>query len=75
MYCSAAQYNQPPKYPVTMVCGGIDGAPPETDLLGKIFAGVVGYKGKKSCYVNSPINVSETSVGWRWQVYYPICVM
>ncbi|XP_031266533.1 lysosomal Pro-X carboxypeptidase-like [Pistacia vera] len=66
-YANAAQYNQPPEYPVTMVCGGIDGAPPETDLLGKIFAGVVGFRGNKSCYVNAPRNESETSVGWQWQ--------
>ncbi|KAJ0083415.1 hypothetical protein Patl1_30536 [Pistacia atlantica] len=66
-YATAAQYNQPPEYPVTMVCGGIDGAPPETDLLGKIFAGVVGFRGNKSCYVNAPRNESETSVGWQWQ--------
>ncbi|KAG6682454.1 hypothetical protein I3842_13G142700 [Carya illinoinensis] len=67
MYGHAAQYNSPPKYPVTIVCGGIDGAPPETDILDKVFAGVVAYKGNSKCYVNAPENISETTVGWRWQ--------
>ncbi|XP_042955129.1 lysosomal Pro-X carboxypeptidase-like isoform X3 [Carya illinoinensis] len=67
MYGHAAQYNSPPKYPVTIVCGGIDGAPPETDILDKVFAGVVAYKGNSKCYVNALENISETTVGWRWQ--------
>ncbi|KAF5447604.1 hypothetical protein F2P56_033144 [Juglans regia] len=67
MYSRAAQYNSPPKYPVTIVCGGIDGAPPETDILDKVFAGVVAYTGNRTCYVNAPRNISETTVGWRWQ--------
>uniref|UniRef100_A0A2N9GMD1 Lysosomal Pro-X carboxypeptidase n=1 Tax=Fagus sylvatica TaxID=28930 RepID=A0A2N9GMD1_FAGSY len=52
---------------LTIVCGGIDGAPSNTSILGKIFAGVVAYRGIRSCYVNPPRNISETSVGWRWQ--------
>ena len=68
MYSGAAQYNHPPDYPVTIVCGGIDGALSNTSILGKIFAGVVAYRGIRSCYVNPPRNISETSVGWRWQV-------
>ena len=68
MYSDAAQYNHPPDYPVTIVCGGIDGAPSNTSILGKIFAGVVAYSGISSCYVNQPRNISETSVGWTWQV-------
>ncbi|XP_042956828.1 lysosomal Pro-X carboxypeptidase-like [Carya illinoinensis] len=67
MYARAAQYNSPPKYPVTIVCGGIDGAPPETDILDKVFAGVVAYTGNRTCYVNAPQNISETTVGWKWQ--------
>ncbi|KAG6682450.1 hypothetical protein I3842_13G142300 [Carya illinoinensis] len=67
MYSQVAQYNSPPHYPVTIVCGGIDGAPPETDILDKVFAGVVAYKGNSKCYVNAPENISETTVGWRWQ--------
>ncbi|KAL5580171.1 hypothetical protein UlMin_012613 [Ulmus minor] len=67
-YASAAQYNSPPRYPVTVVCGGIDEAnSSRTDILGKIFSGVVALQGNKSCYVNEPKNLSETSVGWSWQ--------
>ncbi|KAH9700245.1 prolylcarboxypeptidase-like protein [Citrus sinensis] len=64
-----AQYNQPPKYPVNMLCGGIDGEAlgSDNDILSKIFAGAVATKGNKSCYVNPPINESETTVGFRWQ--------
>ncbi|PIN14808.1 Lysosomal Pro-Xaa carboxypeptidase, partial [Handroanthus impetiginosus] len=35
MYSSAAQYNHPPNYPVTMVCRGVDGAPKGTDIIGR----------------------------------------
>ncbi|XP_030956340.1 lysosomal Pro-X carboxypeptidase-like [Quercus lobata] len=67
VYSSAAQYNHPPDYPVTIVCGGIDGAPSDASILEKIFAGLVAYRGIRSCYVNEPRNISETTVGWRWQ--------
>ncbi|KAI9195635.1 hypothetical protein LWI28_016804 [Acer negundo] len=68
IYASAAQYNRPPRYPVTVVCGGIDGEATGSDILSKIFAGVVAYYGgNRSCYVNAPTNLSETTVGWSWQ--------
>ncbi|CAA3032260.1 lysosomal Pro-X carboxypeptidase [Olea europaea subsp. europaea] len=68
MYSEAAQYNEPPDYPVTMICSGIDGAPNGTDILGRIFAGVVAYKMNMSCYDTNEYNYpSETSVGWKWQ--------
>ncbi|KAL5580173.1 hypothetical protein UlMin_012615 [Ulmus minor] len=67
-YASAAQYNSPPRYPVSVVCGGIDEANSSgTDILGKIISGVVAFQGNKSCYVNEPKNLSETIVGWSWQ--------
>lgn len=69
MYATAAQYNRPPRYPVTQVCQGIDGAPEGTDILGRIFAGVVSYRGNKTCYdTNAYSTPSETSIGWQWQV-------
>ena len=68
-YSVAAQYNHPPRYPVTVVCGAIDGAPEGSDILGLIFAGVVAYTGNRSCYDTSS-NPTETSEGWRWQVNY-----
>ncbi|KAK6144286.1 hypothetical protein DH2020_021106 [Rehmannia glutinosa] len=68
MYATAAQYNAPPNYPVTMVCKGIDGAPKEADILGRIFAGVVSFRGNQTCYDTNYYNYpSETSIGWRWQ--------
>ncbi|PRQ56933.1 putative lysosomal Pro-Xaa carboxypeptidase [Rosa chinensis] len=67
MYARAAQYDRPPNYPVTVVCGGIDGASSTDDILTKIFAGVVAYTGNQSCYVNQPRNVTERHVGWAWQ--------
>lgn len=75
MYSSAAQYNEPPTYPVTRVCNGIDKAPKGTDILGRIFAGVVSYKGNRSCYDTLQYaQPTETNVGWHWQVssYTPI---
>lgn len=68
MYASAAQYDEPPSYPVAQVCGGIDGAK-GIDVLGKIFAGIVGLNGIQTCYVNPTNNTpSETDIGWNWQV-------
>ncbi|CAK9186787.1 unnamed protein product [Ilex paraguariensis] len=72
---AAAQYNHPPEYPVREVCGGIDGAYEGSDILGRIIAGVVGYKGNPSCYdTNQYIHPSETSVGWRWPLKVTILV-
>ncbi|GAV88486.1 Peptidase_S28 domain-containing protein, partial [Cephalotus follicularis] len=41
LYSVAAQYDRPPKYPVNVVCNGIDGALKGKDILGRIFSGVV----------------------------------
>ncbi|MQL05423.1 hypothetical protein EI015_25445 [Escherichia coli] len=30
-------------------------------------AGLLAYRGNKTCKVNGPTNASETTVGWRWQ--------
>ncbi|XP_059314768.1 uncharacterized protein LOC132065395 [Lycium ferocissimum] len=66
IYSEAAQYDEPPSYPVTVVCGGIDGAPKGSHVLDRIYAGVVAYEGNQSCYdINSM--PSETSMGWSWQ--------
>nr|GLL33996.1 lysosomal Pro-X carboxypeptidase-like [Ipomoea trifida] len=65
IYAEAAQYDAPPKYPVTEVCGGIDGAPKGADILDRIHAGVVSRRGNQSCYsrLYTGIDIS----GWRWQ--------
>lgn len=69
IYADVAQYNDPPTYPLTVVCGGIDGAPEGTDILGKIFAGVIAFAGDNSCYDVDEFNhPSETATGWKWQV-------
>ncbi|XP_027927413.1 lysosomal Pro-X carboxypeptidase-like isoform X2 [Vigna unguiculata] len=67
MYASAAQYNHPPRYPVTVICGGIDKGSFGNDILSKIYAGVVALRGNTTCKVNAPSNESETALGWRWQ--------
>ncbi|OMO90313.1 Peptidase S28 [Corchorus olitorius] len=66
MYAGAAQYDRPPTYPVTVVCGGIDGSK-KKDILSKISAGVFAYRANRSCYINQPTNQTETDVGWPWQ--------
>lgn len=68
-YSVAAQYNQPPIYPVTTLCGGIDGAPKGSHILDQIHAGIVAFAGKRPCY-NTNTTPSETGLGWRWQVSY-----
>lgn len=68
MYAGAAQYNHPPRYPVTRICGGIDGASPGSGIISKVAAGVFAYKGNLSCYNIGPRSETETDVGWRWQV-------
>ncbi|XVE79346.1 hypothetical protein DITRI_Ditri14bG0050900 [Diplodiscus trichospermus] len=69
IYATVAQYNQPPRYPLNVLCGGIDRSENE-DILGKIFAGIVAYKGNRSCYINPPPDhdYSETMTGWGWQI-------
>ncbi|XP_076899353.1 uncharacterized protein LOC143553201 [Bidens hawaiensis] len=66
MYAVAAQYNAPPKYPTTQICQGIDGASNATDILDRIFAGVVVYRQVQPCY-NTTSKISQTSIGWQWQ--------
>ncbi|WJZ89801.1 hypothetical protein VitviT2T_008992 [Vitis vinifera] len=68
IYAEAAQYNEPPTYPVTVVCKGINGASKRTDTLGRIFHGLVAIAGKRSCYDTKEFNYpTETYLGWRWQ--------
>ncbi|XP_057483914.1 uncharacterized protein LOC130770446 [Actinidia eriantha] len=68
IYDVVAQYNHPPTYPVNVVCGGIDGAPKGSDVLSRVFAGVVAYKGNKTCYDTNEYNYpSSTNLGFSWQ--------
>ncbi|KAJ4978695.1 hypothetical protein NE237_009475 [Protea cynaroides] len=67
-YTMAAQYNSPPKYPVSMICRGMDETPQGTDILSRVVAGLVAYRGNSSCYDTNIYNYpSETSEGWSWQ--------
>ena len=68
VYAHAAQYNSPPRYPVSLICGGIDGAKDDDDVLDKIFSGLSAYLTNRSCYINPPRNITETDEGWSWQV-------
>ena len=67
MYATAAQYNAPPSYPTTRICQGIDGATHATDILDRVFAGVVANSPLSRCHNTTPA-VSQTSIGWGWQV-------
>ncbi|XAR60057.1 Lysosomal Pro-Xaa carboxypeptidase [Bertholletia excelsa] len=66
LYAGAAQYNSPPRYPVDIVCAGINGGSQGIDILGRIFSGIVAYQGNGSCY-DLGDNQSETIIGWHWQ--------
>ena len=71
LYSVAAQYDSPPDYPVDTVCRGIDGGANGTDILGRIFSGVVAYYGKsRKCYDLGEFFSSETLDGWDWQVMH-----
>ncbi|XP_019176098.1 PREDICTED: lysosomal Pro-X carboxypeptidase-like [Ipomoea nil] len=74
LYSDAAQYDNPPEYPVRRVCGGIDGAPEGSDILDRIQAGVVAYEGVYSCYIVS--GGGDTVDAYAWQacseIVYPI---
>ncbi|KAK9282990.1 hypothetical protein L1049_011217 [Liquidambar formosana] len=68
IYTGAAQYDMPPRYPVNVICKAIDGASRKTDILDRIFAGVVAYKKNKTCYDLHEYDFSdETEQGWSWQ--------
>ncbi|KAL3619997.1 hypothetical protein CASFOL_034909 [Castilleja foliolosa] len=69
IYTTAAQYDRPPRYPVSVICKGIDGAPKNTDTVGRIFAGLVAYgRNKTTCFdINKYNTPSETDIGYGWQ--------
>lgn len=69
LYSVAAQYDVPSNY-VNMVCKGIDGGSKGTDILGRIFSGVVAYYGEKDCYDFGDFFSAETLDGWDWQVMH-----
>lgn len=68
LYSVVAQYDNPPDYPLNVVCNGIDNGTQGTDILGRIFSGIVAYIGKKPCYDFNEFWSSESVDGWDWQV-------
>nr|GMD24139.1 lysosomal Pro-X carboxypeptidase-like [Ipomoea batatas] len=63
MYSTVAPYDTPPKYPLTEVCGGIDGTPKGAHILNPVQVGVVSREGNQSCYTLPIFGISA----WKWQ--------
>ena len=65
MYSIAAQYDRPPMYPVTVVCNGIDGGLQGTDILGRIFSGIVASRGNNLAMIwgNQVFHQKQKKVG------------
>ncbi|KAJ6901744.1 hypothetical protein NC651_019495 [Populus alba x Populus x berolinensis] len=61
------QYDRPPRYPVNPVCKGMDSAPGGSDVLDKIFSGIVAYFQEKPCYNPDAFFSAETLDGWTWR--------
>ncbi|XP_057991183.1 uncharacterized protein LOC110657800 [Hevea brasiliensis] len=79
MYLATAQYDRPPTYGVNVICNAIDSAPPASDILDRIFSGVVAHYGDASCYnlggyLGGSSSPDETQQGWAWQVCSDIVV-
>ncbi|XP_057953876.1 uncharacterized protein LOC131148157 [Malania oleifera] len=66
VYRVAAQYDDPPYYPVSSICSDINGGSRQTDILSRIVAGLVAYIGNRSCYHTTTLP-TETNLGWQWQ--------
>ncbi|EEF38691.1 lysosomal pro-X carboxypeptidase, putative [Ricinus communis] len=67
LYITAAQYDNPPDNPVQSTCRGIDGAPPGTDILGRIVEGLNGrIPGWSSCHDIFTLELSNNG-SWDWQ--------
>ncbi|OWM68946.1 hypothetical protein CDL15_Pgr025133 [Punica granatum] len=72
-YASSAQYNDPHTKPVAHICDGINNSNGSSSVLSKVFSGLVALKRNQSsmpvppCFVNPPVNISQTIIGWDWQ--------
>ncbi|KAF8403175.1 hypothetical protein HHK36_011272 [Tetracentron sinense] len=67
VYAASAQYDNPPDYPVNMLCNAIDGAPEGTDILGRISVGLnSSIFGHQPCNYIFDLKPSNKS-GWIWQ--------
>ena len=69
IYLVVAQYDTPPD--VTTVCKGTDGGANGTDILGRIFSGVVAYHGEsRNCYDLNAISSTDKLTSWDWQAMH-----
>ncbi|MCH82400.1 lysosomal pro-X carboxypeptidase-like protein, partial [Trifolium medium] len=69
MYMHAAQYNMPPDYPVNRICNAIDQASFGSNILDKIYSGLVaGYGNQTLCIDTNPTIPSWHFMGWGWQI-------
>lgn len=57
IYMNAAQYNAPPTYPTTQICQGINGTSNATDILDRVFAGIVALLPGRTCYIHDVIGI------------------
>ncbi|KAF8403131.1 hypothetical protein HHK36_011228 [Tetracentron sinense] len=63
----AAQYDAPPDYPVNTICNAIDGLPPGTEFLTRIFAGINATL-SLGCYNTTPETDASLKMDpWTWQ--------
>ncbi|WCJ41673.1 Lysosomal Pro-X carboxypeptidase [Euphorbia peplus] len=68
VYSEAAQYSEPPYYPITAMCDAIDGAPKTSYILDRIYAGVDVYMQQTSCYDMSLLTYTDLSHHpYTWQ--------
>jgi lysosomal Pro-X carboxypeptidase len=68
MYVYSAQFNNPS---VKALCETIDGAAFGSNILNKIYGGVVAFSGNITCKVNSDKYIvidEDIFSGWGWQV-------
>ncbi|KAF6171570.1 hypothetical protein GIB67_018094 [Kingdonia uniflora] len=66
MFVLAAQYNNPPTYPVNKYCDAIDGLPKGSDVLSRIYAAFGAGSPSGSCHFTYKVGLSNTSA-WEWQ--------
>ncbi|XP_045802764.1 lysosomal Pro-X carboxypeptidase-like [Trifolium pratense] len=67
IYTFSAQFDI---FPVTDLCEAIDGAAFGSDILSRIYGGVVAFHGNSTCTVNSDkytVTDQDAYFGWRWQ--------
>ncbi|KAL3718004.1 hypothetical protein ACJRO7_003183 [Eucalyptus globulus] len=76
VYAVSAQYNDPFRRPVEVICNAINGASPRNDTLRKIFAGLAASDGNSTCYINPPPTPPyQIDLGWHWQTCTEIAAL